>query len=105
MICFFYQHANRPIGFRNLRAVLRGAAQILNTQNIWRLPRGLLKKRLACASCESVPYAVDGLGNRGRNHFTGRSVAVFHSDTVCPADGIVASRQATGWFGQARAAC
>ena len=43
---------------------------------------GLWKKGLACVSCERVPYVMDGLGNRGRDHLTGRRVAVFYSDDL-----------------------
>jgi hypothetical protein len=44
---------------------------------------GLWKKGLACVSCERVPYVMDGLGNRGRDHLTGRLVPVFYSDALC----------------------
>ena len=66
---------------------------------------GLEKKGLACVSCESVPYVMDVLGNRGRHHLDGRRVAVRHYNAVRATNGIFARKETTGHRWKTRAAC
>ena len=72
------QQSRQPhAAFRQLSVPVRHAAES------HRLVTRLVKERLACVSCERVPYVMDGLGNSGRNHLAGRRVAVFYSDALC----------------------
>ena len=72
------QQSRHPhVAFRQPSVAVRDTAES------HRLVTGLWKKGLACASCERVPYVMDGLGNRGRDHLTGRLVPVFYSDALC----------------------
>lgn len=64
-----------------------------------------LDRGLACVSCESVPYVMDLLGNRGRYHLDGRRVAVRHRNGVRGAKGIFARKQASGGRWKTRAVC
>ena len=64
-----------------------------------------LDRGLACVSCESVPYVMDVLGNRGRHHLDGRRVAVRHYNAVRATKGIFARKETTGHRWKTRAAC
>ena len=63
-----------------------------------------LDRGLACVSCETVPYVMDLLGNRGRYHLDGRRVAVRHCNGVRGTKGIFARKQASGGRWKIRAA-
>ena len=66
---------------------------------------GSEKKGLACVSCERVSYVMDGLGDRGRDHHTGRRIAVFYSDALCETERINAAHWKTTGASKARADC
>lgn len=62
------------------------------------------ERGLACVSCERVTYAMDVLGDRGRNHLSGWRRAAVHSESLLGAYGIFAQTETTTQSREAGAA-
>ena len=62
------------------------------------------ERGLACVSCERVTYAMDVLGDRGRNHLSGWRPAAVHSESLLGAYGIFAQTETTTQSREAGAA-
>jgi hypothetical protein len=55
-----------------------------------RTPDHISMRGLACVACESVPYVMDLLGNRGRHHLDSRRVPLCGADALRATDWIFA---------------
>ena len=99
--CFFRQGLDSTppehLEFRTTRVAVRHRKDPIGWSH------GLEKKGLACVSCERVSYVMDGLGHRGRDHHTGRRIAVFYSDALCETERINAAHRKTTGASKARA--